>query len=286
MPVYSHPDASTLIPPLTAHLPHSLPLLLRLKHPFRTPSSLFLSTFPPNSNTNPPTPTIFTAAYVDASRPRKESAAWVFCSLEPVPLSSISTEDKDAIKQQVFEIIKFVKGHPSWGYGEARELLLASLHPLVIDALRRIESVEAKESEICNKYIFTHLPPMPSLLEGFRFGQLTTEAELQRVIDTSYIKRTMTLLSQLKNCAIFYGDKPVAWTFVSLDGSMVTLYVEEEYRGRGLGRAVGSAIMRVMEGEGEYIGHVDIIKGNNASVAVVKGLEGQMGWDVKWVWVI
>ncbi|KAA6416197.1 MAG: Acyl- N-acyltransferase [Lasallia pustulata] len=99
----------------------------------------------------------------------------------------------------------------------------------------------------------------------------------------------------------------VAWGFWGVDGSLTSLYVEEEFRGRGLGKAVTARLLRTLvegewgeggeDGEGRlwkgFVGlekeqawaHSDVVESNKASIAVAKGLGGTQAWLVFWTWL-
>ncbi|OAX82858.1 hypothetical protein ACJ72_02787 [Emergomyces africanus] len=102
------------------------------------------------------------------------------------------------------------------------------------------------------------------------------------------------------------GDIPVAWAFLGLDGSLCTLHVEEEHRGRGLAKVIAKEMMK--SGMGAHGGGVftsapgsdgatmdkvkdndhgrvyaDVSLQNKASRNVMRKLGGEPAWTVKWV---
>ena len=88
----------------------------------------------------------------------------------------------------------------------------------------------------------------------------------------------------------------VAWAFLGPDGSLTSLHVEEEFRGRGLGKLVTRRLFTVLGRggaeagfvgvrEGEEWGHSDVAVDNKGSVGVARGLGGGEGWECFWGWV-
>ncbi|KAI4217200.1 MAG: hypothetical protein LQ351_000509 [Letrouitia transgressa] len=85
----------------------------------------------------------------------------------------------------------------------------------------------------------------------------------------------------------------VAWAFLGTDGSLTSLHVEPQHRGRGLAKAVTRKLMRDMarqEGARRFRGSggvevvsSDIFVGNVESEGVVRALGGREGWMCCWV---
>ncbi|PYH47853.1 uncharacterized protein BP01DRAFT_372031 [Aspergillus saccharolyticus JOP 1030-1] len=99
-------------------------------------------------------------------------------------------------------------------------------------------------------------------------------------------------------------ETPVAWAFLGPDGSLATLHVEAEYRGRGLaGMVAHEAMRRGMVVDGRWSGndslngqngdggsdsqhqglvHTNVAMENKASRRVMEKLGGRLGWTVTW----
>jgi GNAT superfamily N-acetyltransferase len=107
---------------------------------------------------------------------------------------------------------------------------------------------------------------------------------------TAIPRSTRTLLS-LKSVGVFEKetDTAVAWTFLGLDGSLTTLHTEEEYRGKGIAKAVAARIMRLyapglaVDHEGNAWSHADVYTGNVQSEGVCRSLGGEALWKCFWV---
>ena len=86
----------------------------------------------------------------------------------------------------------------------------------------------------------------------------------------------------------------VAWAYVGIDGSFITLYVLPEYRGKGLATYVAvEMLVRLDRGEFADLGfdgssgwvHSDVKQGNGGSEGVMMSLGGKVGWVSSYVWV-
>jgi hypothetical protein len=88
--------------------------------------------------------------------------------------------------------------------------------------------------------------------------------------------------------------KLIAWAYIGIDGSFITLYVLEEYRGKGLASFVAMEILGGLE-KGEFVDlgfdgtsgwvHSDVKKGNAGSEGVMMNLGGKVGWVSSYTWV-
>ncbi|KAL4933318.1 uncharacterized protein BDV17DRAFT_106613 [Aspergillus undulatus] len=101
------------------------------------------------------------------------------------------------------------------------------------------------------------------------------------------------------------NEMPIAWAFLGFDGSLCTLHVEPEHRGRGLGGLVGREVMKSggevfgptyfldgtsqgRNGEGEREGgqewfFADVAVENMASRRVMEKMGGEARWNVAWL---
>lgn len=155
---------------------------------------------------------------------------------------------------------------------------------------------DVRLSRVFMKYLFGNPPPPPAeveaLQEGLEFGELRSE-DMARVIDTSSIKRNRETLLLLENAAVFSVTRDnkvaIAWAFISFDGSLATWWVEGEWRGKGIEKAVVKKVLWGMgEGtrrEGVVWVHADVAEDNLASKRGLVGLGGVEGWSVRWLWV-
>ena len=107
---------------------------------------------------------------------------------------------------------------------------------------------------------------------------------MERCIARTEIPRTVASLSVLRNVCVKFEGQVVAWCFLGADGSLSSLHVEEEYRGKGLARGVVGELMRrgmVEGGEGmrEGWGWVtsDVYWDNEAGKGVARALGLSMG---------
>lgn len=120
------------------------------------------------------------------------------------------------------------------------------------------------------------------------------ESQIDLVIATSSIPRqAATLLSQANVAILNSEGNLAAWVYIGIDGSIATLYVLPEYRGKGFSTIVANEILkRLGEGEFEDLGilgrawvHADVKVGNVESEAVMRSLGGEIAGGSSYLWV-
>jgi hypothetical protein len=127
-----------------------------------------------------------------------------------------------------------------------------------------------------------------STLEMQDFALVKSRTQIPRQDRTLAVLPCVAIFD-VRNCAKDEGRvTPIAWSFVGLDGSLTTLHVEEEWRGRGLAKAVARKIFNEKMGflwedgvKGYGLGYV--IEGNVASEKTCESLGGLKMWDAFWV---
>jgi hypothetical protein len=145
---------------------------------------------------------------------------------------------------------------------------------------------------VLNKFVFklSDLPTTRDLPEGLRWGEMR-EQDIEIVKARTNIPRSTKTLLSLKSVGVFdeQSDKAVAWSFLGLDGSLTTLHTEQEYRGKGIAKAVATRIFRehapglAVDGEGNAWSHADVYVGNVQSESVCRSLGGKRLWNYYWV---
>ncbi|PPJ56230.1 hypothetical protein CBER1_06354 [Cercospora berteroae] len=144
------------------------------------------------------------------------------------------------------------------------------------------------------------LPESATSLElpaGLQWGELEQQ-HFALVRSRTQIPRQDRTLAVLPNVAIFESEsgRPIAWVFVGLDGSLTTLHVEEEWRGKGLAKMIAVKIWREKmevfwekdepgngQEEARRLAHGYVISGNEASKKVSERLGGRHYADTFWV---
>ncbi|KAL1603981.1 hypothetical protein SLS60_005573 [Paraconiothyrium brasiliense] len=145
---------------------------------------------------------------------------------------------------------------------------------------------------LLNKFWFnlSDLPSTRNLPEELRWGEMR-EKDIAIVQARTSIPRTSQTLMSLKSVGVFerFTDKPVAWTFLGLDGSLTTLHTEPEWRGKGIAKAVAVKIFMehapglAVDEEGDAWAHADVYLGNVQSESVCRSLGGKPAVKILWV---
>lgn len=131
--------------------------------------------------------------------------------------------------------------------------------------------------------------PLP---EGYTVSKVPDE-QVDLVIATSSIKRQKATLLLQPNIGLMNEKQElVAWGYIGADGSLATLYVLEEYRGKRLATFVALELLGRL-GRGEFRelgydgrsgwGHSCVKDGNTASEGVMRSVGGEVGWKVDWL---
>ncbi|KFY09039.1 hypothetical protein V492_05681 [Pseudogymnoascus sp. VKM F-4246] len=292
---------TVLISILREYLPHSNPIYNRILAPHNAPSRhcLFAATFPPSDSPNPSsTPTIL---FADRSR-HTEGQIWLFNPL--IALPSLSDSQSLILHAHAKAVFAFFRNTPvpdAPGWPFLPLLKFACIHTYLADALAGIANPFNSVQRDTNWTHFNiplagpHSSPLP---EGFKIAPVPTE-QLRLVIETSEIPREAATLRALPSVAVLAeSGEMVAWAFVYVDGSLATLYVVPEQRGKGLAKAVAGELLGKL-GRGEFrdisgvhgtVGgddgllpfgqgtgwvHSEVKEGNRRSEKVVEGLGGK-----------
>ncbi|KAK4499048.1 hypothetical protein PRZ48_009560 [Zasmidium cellare] len=311
-------QALTLLRP---HLPTSIPLYRRLQFGRFFPDTKLLTNLPTLTE-KPKDGEEWILAFIDRTC-RPETECWLFGSWETSPHDE---EKQDALIRALFRTIKDLpiptsiheesilandaetdhSGTSRTDYSAHMQstsiLLCGAVHQATIPALQRtglIKQVFVAGLVPNHEYLFfLDEEPIKSLLErgvdvlpeGLRWGDLE-RGHLGLVRSRTQIPRQERTLAVLPSVGIFTADvdgEPVAWAFVGVDGSVSTLHVEPEWRGKGLAKKITTKLFkdkmeRFWEEGVPRIAHDYIIKGNMASVGVSNSIGGKSDWDVYWV---
>ncbi|CAK4031357.1 acetyltransferase like [Lecanosticta acicola] len=321
----AHAQALSLLRP---HLPTSLPLYRRIQQGRFFASTALLANLDSLARAEPSPGEPWLLALVDrASRPETEVwmfGSWESSSLSSCPPSAVQDE---VLRNLVWKIRSFPlpasihrqerleklhkdsssndtdhSGTSRADYAahrfDANIMLFGAVHESTAKCLERLGVVkhvfENSAHFIPNHtYVFDRkdLPPLPtSLPSGFRWGELD-QRHFPLVRSRTMIPRQDRTLAVLRSLAIFPNDsdqQPIAWAFIQLDGSLSTLHVEPEWRGRGLAKMISTKLLVEKmpalweKGVTEWA-HAYVIEGNRASCRVCEAVGGRREWDAYWV---
>ncbi|KAL9077662.1 MAG: hypothetical protein Q9161_000034 [Pseudevernia consocians] len=134
---------------------------------------------------------------------------------------------------------------------------------------------------------------------GVRYWSDSTSTSTSTATSTSIPTATSTPTTPAATAGDAAPGELIAWAFLGVDGSLTSLHVEPEHRGRGLAKAVSRRLFQCLAddaaamgfravGDGEYDGgdgwaHSDVAEENVESAGVARGLGGKEGWRVRWV---
>jgi GNAT superfamily N-acetyltransferase len=140
----------------------------------------------------------------------------------------------------------------------------------------------------------TTIVPQRALPEGFSIGRVPAD-QIDIVISTSSIPRQPSTYLLLPSVGVLNAEGIlVAWGYIGIDGSFATLFVQPEYRGKGLAKTVAVELLARSEaGDFADIGfdgssgwlHSDVYDGNEASEAVMKSIGGKIACESFYIWI-
>ncbi|TVY83926.1 hypothetical protein LSUE1_G002006, partial [Lachnellula suecica] len=265
-------------------------------------TACFAATFPPpSSGSSALVPEIYTILFSDRSR-HDESQIWIFNPLisRPFPLSS---SDQDILTSHVHVAILYLKETeipeaPGWPFKQ--RLKFSCLHESITNSLSQlletrggIPYITVWNFWIVRTSALSSKPRRP-LPEGYTVGRVP-EDQLDIVISTSAIPRVPATLKLQANVGIMDPEGLLAaWGYIGIDGSLATLYVLPEYRGKGLATHVAVELLIRFENGGfsdlGYAGntgyvHSDVKVGNKESEGVMKSLGGTAEWTSSYLHV-
>lgn len=135
---------------------------------------------------------------------------------------------------------------------------------------------------------------MRALPEGYTVGRVPSE-QLDAVISTSSIPRQPSTQALLPSVGVLNeSGLLVAWGYIGIDGSFATLFVQPEYRGKGLSKIVAVELLRASQaGEFADMGfdgksgwvHSDVYEGNEGSEAVMRSIGGRIEAQSFYIWI-
>jgi ribosomal protein S18 acetylase RimI-like enzyme len=292
-------DGSTILKILRSHLPKSLPLYRRIQSTRRTPESqIFASFSPETASTN--IPSCFCIAFVDRSlRPETELFLYLYNKSDSEPQACEEcSRILHALLMKAAELPVTLRELPipaTSKFGahlSNTKLLLAGAveeeTAKIIENLGLLDPNLPSMNSPYAKYIFReeNLPTqnIPELPDGLRWGRLVEQEHLELVVSRTEIPRQVKTLAALESVGVFDKGtgKPIAWTFLSSDGSMSTLHVEEAWRRRGIAKSLATKVVRQSMGD-EGFGRADIAVDNDASRRVCESIGGKEESIVYWL---
>ncbi|OAL07278.1 hypothetical protein IQ06DRAFT_372278 [Phaeosphaeriaceae sp. SRC1lsM3a] len=329
MQVFSHPATSPpLQRALRATLPYSINLVYRTQHTNRTEHAKILATFPPEAENIPkcwaaayldrsmrPETEMWIFAAGEIPHHSSEKGVCRECRKAVLALldymSALPTPPMRADNQPALELAyqhekEYPEPGPDGTYPPSpgtymRHLLLSKVilvgacHEQIAQIMREAKLVRRDmpgADLTLNKFLFklSDLPRTKDLPKGLRWGQIR-EGDIEIVKARTSIPRTKDTLLSLKSVGVFdeESDRPIAWTFQGLDGSLTTLHTEPDHRGKGIAKAVAAKICRehapglAVDNEGNAWSHADVYMGNVQSEGVCKSLGGQALWKDYWI---
>lgn len=140
--------------------------------------------------------------------------------------------------------------------------------------------------------------PLP---EGYFYGSEGLRAEHVALVKSrTHIPREKETLLAMPSAVVYHHDDPdeklpIAWGFLSFDGSLATLHVEPEHRGKGIAATLSREVMRRGMASGVYgsvaskelgYAHADVAKNNVASRKVMEKVGCGKGWRWSVTWTV
>lgn len=174
-------------------------------------------------------------------------------------------------------------------------MLFGSIHMTTTHLLKELDvlSHEYHTALVANQHIVFDVGALPEMRKdlpsGLRWGELRPR-HFNLVRSRTQIPRQDRTLTVLPSLAIFPegSEEPISWGFIGLDGSLTTIHVEPEYRGKGLAKAITTKLFRdkmevFHEEDVRRWAHGIVIVGNVASQKMCESLGGRSLFECYWV---
>ncbi|ETS88046.1 hypothetical protein PFICI_01874 [Pestalotiopsis fici W106-1] len=290
---------------LSGHLPHSLPLLRRLQFAHNNPAgaseySRILSVGDESA---------FAAAYVDVSR-GPETEVWLYSSLEHQDGRQMTNDsssnnqdhddDDDIQGRHLVALLQAVRAqrdaYTAAGHGPPRKQGPVLFGTLAEPVRHRLLDLGARSTYVTvwDKWHF-RLEGLPRgavaraeehmARDDMSWATVDSREDTAVVLGRTKIPRSERTLMSLPSTAIKLKDgTPIAWAFLSCDGSLASLHCEEPYRGRGFAKAVAVKLMQDHLkdfGDDGYCA-ADVAPDNAQSQGVCRSLGGKVARTVTW----
>lgn len=291
---------AVFLPLLEPHFPISNGTYNRIRSPVNLPSRhcLFAATFPPDTAY---IPNDYTVLFADRSR-HDESQIWMFNPLNnsPVPLSH---PQKELLNTHVLASILFLKDisipeAPGWPFKSI--LKFSCIHQNLANefvAIGEAKDAIPRHTEwnlwVIQTQSIDSISTRP-LPDNYSIGRVPA-SQIDIVISTSSIPRQASTYLQLPSVGVLNPEGLlVAWGFTGPDGSFATLFVLPKYRGLGLAKIVTVKLLGYLHaGEYKDLGfnrstgwaHSNVYKGNEASEAVMKSVNGRCVAKTSYIWI-
>ncbi|KAK4672960.1 hypothetical protein QC763_107580 [Podospora pseudopauciseta] len=244
-------------------------------------------------------PDRFVTGYVDLSK-GPETQVWLFCSLE---IQSGGEEGRvwDGLLLRFFQVAEGL-----WEGGRKKKILVGSIHEMVRKrminlgmGLEKTALAGGQEWEFDYKFVF-RVGDLPELEGGM--SDKTWEVEGRefywdevRKGDVGLVKSRTAIdrqemcratLLMVPSLAVRLGatGEAVGWGFLGLDGTLMSLHVEEPYRRLGFGKAIAIKLMRerLHEYGDDGLGAADVWVENTKSQGLCRAIGGKPSWIVSW----
>ncbi|KAM0254684.1 hypothetical protein ACHAQJ_006534 [Trichoderma viride] len=285
---------------LTVELPYSLPLLRRLQFTKFTNGTspyariLFVSDAELSSYGKFQKPEVYTAAYVDFSKP--ETQMYIYSTLEH-HRNRDDTSNRELYEQQVAQMVQeVIRLRKEYGqellFTNPDRILIGTLHSEVRSILETFEGrVQPRPTGIYDKWLIKRdeLPPLDESLPSGMYWDSANLDDCRIIVSRTEIPRTAEALMNHPNLMIKLEDKtPIAWALLGTDGSLISVHCEEPYRRRGLAKKLAAKLLREkssLYGDDGWIS-ADVSPTNLSSRAMCKSLGGKPDWTVSWICLV
>ncbi|QLI68211.1 uncharacterized protein G6M90_00g035550 [Metarhizium brunneum] len=281
---------------LASQLPASLTLLRRLQFAVHRnctgpDARIIVSSDTGQIGDGPTKPTCFAAAYAELST-GPDTQMVMYSSMEQ---GRPSDEELPVHEGHIMNLVRtLAELRREYGgklaYGNS--LLVGNVHSDVHDILTKTGRVTARRDY--DKWLFRmeHVPELKETLDlaGMHWGTASLE-DCRLVASRTDIPRPPELLVQLPGLMLKLQDgTPIAWAFIGLHGSLISLHCEDGYRRRGIAKLLAAKLLRrtgVEFSDAKYAGHewscAEVARDNEGSRAICKSLNATPPrWSVSW----
>ncbi|ODQ68610.1 hypothetical protein NADFUDRAFT_49249 [Nadsonia fulvescens var. elongata DSM 6958] len=254
----------------------------------------------------------FMVAEIDIDLDTFGTNVWIYSSYERSASSADSDSTASITQNEIltahfkglFNFIRALNKNNGYGISSDKPVIFGAVHQSFIEIMKKTDNITRVSPAYYKQVFITSEKDLADVKKnkGYDryYAKSADNASIETIVGTSKIPRDKSLLLQRLNICLHdrINNEAAAWCFLSLDGSLITLYVREKYREQGLAKRVfiqlvntkmfdvygkkGSDSVIETTPQWKWV-HADVETDNKESNGVCKSLGCKISWLTHWL---